>query len=204
MLANLLSDFLHDFLILFGIVNVVGNIPHISALTTEGDTAQKRRAFALASTTATAIILFFAITGNFLLASLFNVSFSAFKIAGGIVVFIVSIRGVVLGPSLAMPPVKKGDPRYSFMSIAFPFLVGPGTMVTAILLMQASGRIHTSVVTLAVYSSVFVILLFIPLIEKVIGKILMLLVSRILYIFIAAKATTFIISGLKECFRIVE
>lgn len=204
MLANLLSNFLHDFLILFGIVNVVGNIPHISALTTEGSTTEKRRTFALASLIATAIILFFAVTGNFLLASLFNVSFSAFKIAGGIVVFIVSIRGVVLGPSFAIPPLKKGDPKYSFMSIAFPFLVGPGTMVTAILLMQSSGRIHTSVVTLAVYSTVFVILLFIPLIEKLIGKILMLLVSRILYIFIAAKATTFIISGLKECFKIVE
>ena len=204
MLANLLSDFLHDFLILFGIVNVVGNIPHISAITANETAPEKRRTFSLASLTATAIILVFAISGNFLLASLFNVSFSSFKIAGGIVVFIVSIRGVVLGPSHAIPPVKKGDPRYSFMSVAFPFLVGPGTMVTAILLMQASGRVHTSVVTLAVYLSVFVILLFIPFIEKLIGKILMLLVSRILYIFIAAKASTFIISGIKECFRVAE
>lgn len=201
MMGEAISSFLHDFLILFGMVNVVGNIPHISALITEETPDQKRRSFALASMTAALIILVFAVSGNFLLASLFNVSFSSFKIAGGIVVFTVSMRGVILGPTHAMPPLKKGPGSYSFMSIAFPFLVGPGTMVTAILLMQASGRIHTSIVTLAVYISAFGILLAIPLIEKIVGKIIMLLISRILYIFIAAKAADFIITGLKECFR---
>jgi multiple antibiotic resistance protein len=201
MIGNVLSAFLHDFLILFGMVNVIGNIPHISAMTIDENPGQKRRTFALGSLTAMCIILVFALSGNFLLISLFDVSFSSFKIAGGIVVFIVSMRGVVLGPIHAMPPLKKGSPEYSFMSVAFPFLVGPGTMVTGILLMQGSGKLHTSLVTLAVYASAFLILLAIPVIEKMVGKVIMLLVSRILYIFIAAKATTFIITGLKECFR---
>jgi len=201
MTGNTLSAFLHDFLILFGMVNVIGNIPHISAMTIDEGQHQKRRTFALASLTAMCLILFFALSGNFLLVSLFDVSFSSFKIAGGIVVFIVSMRGVILGPIHAMPPLKKGAPEYLFMSVAFPFLVGPGTMVTGILLMQASGKLHTSLVTLAVYASAFLILLTIPVIERIVGKVIMLLVSRILYIFIAAKATTFILTGLKECFR---
>jgi multiple antibiotic resistance protein len=200
-MGNMISAYLHDFLILFGIVNVVGNIPNISSLTTGQNSAEKRKTFVLASFAAFVIVLVFALFGNFLLASLFNVSFAAFKVAGGIIVFLVAARGSVLGPSHAVPKMSDGQKELPFLGIAFPFLVGPGTMVTTILLMQASGRFQTSIVTLLVFACVLIILFAIPLIEKITGKILMLMVSRILYIFIAAKATTFVISGLRECFK---
>lgn len=199
-LGNFLSELIHDFLILFGIVNIIGNIPHISALTNDISLQKKRKIFYFATFTSICLVSIFAVGGNFILLNVFDVTFSSFKVAGGIIVFLVSVRGVVLGPSKAVGFSENADFSQRFSTIVFPFLVGPGTLVTTILLMQASGRIQTLFVIMLVYSFVLLVLMLIPFIEKTVGKLIMLMTSRILYIFVAAKAVKFIISGIKECF----
>ncbi len=200
MVNNIVSSLIHDFLILFGIVNIIGNIPHISVLTSDLSKRDKKSIFFISSLTSFALVLLFALCGNFILINVFDITFASFKVAGGIIVFLVAVRGVVLGPSKAIATFQEEEKSQRFFSIVFPFLVGPGTMVTTILLMQASGKLHTSLVVFFVYITSFVILLTIPIIEKLVGKLIMTMISRILYIFIAAKAVKFIISGLKECF----
>ena len=92
-----ISYLFHDFMVLFAMVNAIGNLPVFADLTSEMDKQTRARTYLTAIGTAGGIVLAFALFGDIMLRNVFSVSTSAFKIAGGILVFIVAARGVILG-----------------------------------------------------------------------------------------------------------
>jgi multiple antibiotic resistance protein len=188
------STFLHDFLVLFAMVNAIGNLPVFSDLTSTMDKPTRARTYLVAVGTAGGIVLAFALFGDIMLRNVFSVSTSAFKIAGGILVFLVAARGVILSnPQNKIP--KTMSSSIAVFPMGFPYLAGPGTILTTILLIQSSGRFLTVFTVLIVYLAVFPVLKLAPLVEKVVGKIGVAVIARILYIFICAKAISFILDG---------
>lgn len=188
------SHLFHDFLVLFAMVNAIGNLPVFADLTSEMDRSTRNRTNLIAIATGGGIVLVFALFGDLMLRNVFSVSTAAFKIAGGILVFIVAARGVILGPH-QYKLQEKGNNSIAVFPMGFPYLAGPGTILTTILLIQSNGRIFTVVTVLVVYLAIFPVLKLAPLVEKVIGKIGVSVVARILYIFICAKAVSFILNG---------
>ena len=79
--------------------------------------------------------------------------------------------------------------------LGFPYLAGPGTILTTILLMQSGGSIVTAGAALLVYAAVLPVLHLAPLIHRALGQVGALVIARILYIFIAAKAIDFLLTG---------
>ena len=79
--------------------------------------------------------------------------------------------------------------------MGFPFLAGPGTIVTTILLMQAEGPWFTALAAVLVYAAILPLLHLAPLLHRAVGRVGILVVARILYIFVAAKAVTFVLGG---------
>jgi small neutral amino acid transporter SnatA (MarC family) len=67
--------------------------------------------------------------------------------------------------------------------------------VTTILLMQVDGHLIATAAAVLVYAAVLPLLRLAPLLERAAGQVAVLVVSRILYIFIAAKAVTFFVAG---------
>lgn len=201
-MSALLGDLraiLHDAFLLFAIVNVVGNLPLFAEMTDGMERRRRNRAFRIAVATAGAIVLIFAFVGNWLLQDFFQVEACAFLIAGGIVVFTVAFRGILLGTPRDHAPTNEGDESLAVFPMGFPFLAGPGTIVTTILLMQARGSYHTAASAVLVYLVVLPVLHLSPLIRVVAGRVGILVIPRILYIFIAAKAVAFILRGFREC-----
>jgi multiple antibiotic resistance protein len=188
------SHLFHDFLVLFAMVNAIGNLPVFADLTSEMDKTTRNRTNFIAIATGGGIVLVFALFGDLMLRNVFSVSTAAFKIAGGILVFIVAARGVIMGPH-QYKLQEKGNNSIAVFPMGFPYLAGPGTILTTILLIQSNGRIFTVVTVLVVYLAIFPVLKLAPLVEKVIGKIGVSVVARILYIFICAKAVSFILDG---------
>ena len=187
---------LHSFMVLFAMVNAVGNLPVFSDQTSGMDRGERRKTFVTAIATAAAIVVSFALLGNWMLQAVFQVEMAAFKIAGGMLVFAVAARGVLFGPR---QPGKKSYGKAENVGIfplGFPFLAGPGTIITTILLMQADGAIFTAAIALLVYSAVFPVLFIAPVLDRAIGRVGVLVVTRILYIFISAKAVSFTLSGI--------
>jgi len=189
-----LTYLFHDFFVLFAMVNAIGNLPVFADLTSEMDNKTRDRNYLIAVTVAGGIVLMFALFGDIMLRYVFSVSTSSFKIAGGILVFIVAARGVIIGnpKNMASDSERKS---IAVFPMGFPYLAGPGTILTTILLIQNSGRIHTVATVLVVYLAVFPVLKLAPLVEKAIGKIGVAVIARILYIFICAKAVNFILDG---------
>jgi multiple antibiotic resistance protein len=194
MMMEYLKQFFHDYLVLFAMVNAVGNLPLFADLTVEMPKTERNKTFNIAVLTGGCIVLAFALFGDIMLRNIFSVSSNAFKIAGGILVFIVAARGVILGSNQIFPSTSsKGN--IAVFPMGFPYLAGPGTILTTILLIQTDGRIKTAITVLIVYFSVLPLLRLAPLVEKAIGKVGVMVIARILYIFICAKAVSFILEG---------
>ncbi|HPO13340.1 MAG TPA: MarC family protein [Candidatus Hydrogenedentes bacterium] len=188
---------LHDALVLFAMVNAVGNLPIFADLTSHMDSRTKKQTYDTAVFTACGIVVVFAFLGHWMLQSVFQVSTDSFKVAGGLMVFFVAARGMILGTAKSHFVSSEPHDNIGIFPMGFPFLAGPGTIVTTILLMQEGGAYVTALAAILVYIAVLPVLYLTSILHLVFGRVGTLVISRILYIFIAAKAVDFVLTGLR-------
>ncbi len=194
---QIITQIVHDYLVLFAMVNAVGNLPVFADLTAGMDKATRRKTYRIAVLTGAGIVVSFAVFGSLILRNVFELDTDSFKIAGGILVFVVAAKGVITGIQR-----KSGEgndyENLAVFPLGFPFLAGPGTVVTTILLFQTSGSLLTVATAVLVYLSIYPLLYLADVLEKALGRVVILVVARILYIFICAKAVAFILEGLSK------
>jgi len=133
-----LAFFLFAFSSIFAIVNPWSTAA-VFMVITKNDSEKKKKAMAKrACIVAFFIMLIFVISGN-LIFNFFNITVESLRIAGGIFVAFIGFK--MLSPSSLqkMPPkdqleehIKKDD--VSIVPLAMPFITGPGTISTVILL----------------------------------------------------------------------
>ena len=126
------------FAALFFIVDPFGNVPLFLAITPKNDFIERKQIVGKASIASGLILIFFLLTGNLIL-NLFHITIGAFKIAGGILIFIISLRMLFFfRPSQKTSPEEQREAKekddVSFFPLAIPFLSGPGAITTIILL----------------------------------------------------------------------
>ena len=192
---DIIKQILHDYLVLFSMVNAFGNLPIFADLTHDMDTGLRNTIYRIAVLTGGSIVLVFALFGDFMLDNIFDVNTNSFKIAGGILVFIVAAKGVMSNSKIFSPHVS-GDKSIAIFPLGFPYLAGPGTILTTILLFSNSEILITVPSAVLVYLSILPILHLAPLVTRVFGQLGISVISRILYIFISAKAVEFVLQGL--------
>ena len=168
---------------------------------------EERRAAALRSVViATAILLFFALTGNALL-NLFGVSLPALRTAGGILLLLISLDMVFARHSGATgtTPEEENEARtredITVFPLATPLIAGPGAISATILLTSSA---HSQLDWAAVLGALLLILLLSYVAMRLaqpIGRLLGLtgltVVSRIVGILLAALAVQFLFDGIK-------
>ena len=86
----MIESFITAFIIYFVVIDPIGNAPIFLAVTGAQDRARKMRTALEGTLVATMIMLFFALCGAWILAYL-NITEAAFKIAGGIILFLVAL-----------------------------------------------------------------------------------------------------------------
>jgi len=126
-----LAVYIQGFITLFIIFDPIGNIPLFQSFTAAFDEKKKRTIINNSVATALVILIFFAIAGLFVL-SLFGISMNDFRIAGGILLFIMSIEGL-LGKEEARW-MNRED--VAIVPLATPLMAGPGSIYTVMYLMQ--------------------------------------------------------------------
>jgi multiple antibiotic resistance protein len=96
----------------------------------------ERREFAAiyfrASLLSLGVYALFALTGEFLFIEVFQVRIEAFRIFGGLIVFIISVRYFTHGSGSAQ--FFQGKPSQIASSISIPFMVGPATIWISIVI----------------------------------------------------------------------
>lgn len=181
-------------IILFIIVDPLGNIPVFMGLTEKMTELQKRKVFDVATLVSFILLLVFAFTGQEIFL-IFDISIYSFEVAGGILLLIISIRILFSGgfhENLESPESVGAVP------IAIPLLVGPGAITTTILNLQAYGVIVTATAVFVVLILTWAILRFIGSIYRFLGKTGSLVIARVMSLLIAAIAVQYIIIGLEH------
>lgn len=128
-------DILSAVLTLLLIMDPLGNIPlFLSVLKTIENESRKRKILIRELFFALLVLLLFLFAGEYLLQWL-NLRQEAVSIAGGIVLFLISLRMIFPSEKGIMGEMPEGEPF--FVPLAVPLLAGPSTLAMLILLARS-------------------------------------------------------------------
>ena len=207
----MLELFLSAFVTFFVIIDPPGCAPIFASLT-QNCTPAQRRAMALRSVgIAAGILLFFALFGEALLRAL-GISLAAFRIAGGIMLFMIALDMVFERRTERRE--KRADevnatPEIDDISVfpmAIPMIAGPGSIASIMLLMARSEGLERSLVVLGSLASILLLTLIALLaagpLMRLLGHKMEAMITRILGVILAALAAQFVIDGISVSFQI--
>lgn len=206
----MVDQLLKSFIILFVVVEPITLVPIFGALTRGADVSYRRRMAFKATAISAGIFVFFTLVGQWLLQAL-GISVDAFKIGGGVLLFMAAIDMVFARQSgLRTTTVREQDEaRYrediSVFPLAFPLIAGPGALATLLLLRAETGSDPIQVaLLLGVAAAVLLIGLIMMLLTTPIMRVMGLtganVVSRLLGVILVALAIQFVIDGIRAQF----
>ncbi|MEA1072533.1 MarC family protein [Sphingomonas sp. LY160] len=199
--------FTSAFITLAVIIDPPGCAPIFASLTSGTDAAHRRKMAIRSVVVAWCILIFFALLGEPLLETL-GISLSAFRLAGGIMLFMIALDMVFEKRTERREERAKeieGTPEAEDISVfpmAIPMIAGPGSIATVMLL---SARAQGTLEGVVVFSAMTLVLLLTLLallaagpLMKLIGAKLEAMITRILGVILAALATQFVLDGLER------
>jgi len=200
-----------NFIVLFSVVDPIG-VAWMFAAMTHGETIVAKRRMAITATLfASAILLVFFFSGTALL-DWFGITVPAFRIAGGALLFLLSIDMVFARQSglrsttsdEQVEAEKKQD--ITVFPLAFPLLAGPGALTTVLLMTSSSTDVvilwQMFAVLVFVLVITFVALYSAPFFVDRLGETGANVISRILGLLLASLAVQYIIDGIKTSFAL--
>lgn len=204
----MIEIFVSAFVTFFVVIDPPGCAPIFAGLT-GGASAAHRRAMAIRAVLVASAILFgFALFGEVLLHAL-GISLDAFRIAGGIMLFLIALEMVFEKRTERREDraekIRAAEPTdISIFPMAMPMIAGPGSIASVMLLMSQSNGVARSAVVLAAMASILALTLLALLIAgpimRVVGAKIEAVVSRLLGVLLAALAAQFVIDGLRASF----
>jgi multiple antibiotic resistance protein len=195
------------FVTLAVIIDPPGCAPIFASLTSGTPLAHRRKMAIRSSAVAWGILVFFALLGEPLLRTL-GVSLSAFRVAGGIMLFIIALEMVFEKRTERREERAKeieGTPEAEDISVfpmAIPMIAGPGSIASIMLLSARANGTFEGLIVLGAMTAVIVLtflaLLLAGPLMKLIGAKLEAMITRILGVILAALAAQFVIDGLER------
>ncbi|WP_458747301.1 MarC family protein [Candidatus Nitrosocosmicus sp. T] len=187
------DDLLRATISLFAVINPIGTIPLFASMTQKMQKVERDRILKTTVITASVLLMIFAVAGTQIL-SIFGITISSFMIAGGILLFVVSIELLTHGGWRFGGTVSDES---GVVPLAFPLLAGPGAITTVILSFQTSGLIVTILSIAIVMGITFVVFFLTGNIYSILGRRGSLIITRIFAVLIAAIAVQYVVDGLK-------
>ena len=217
------ESFVTAFIIYFVVIDPIGNAPIFLAVTEAQDRARKLRTAFEGTAIATAIMLFFALCGAWILAYL-NITEAAFKIAGGIILFLVALDMLAAkrqqrkrhestgggntggGTPEATDSATDNDSdsdsdNLAIYPLAIPLLAGPSAIMSVIVVNAGFAGALASTLTgyaalLAVMVATGIILCLTVVAEGWLNEKITMVFSRITAIILAGLSVQYVIDGL--------
>ena len=195
--------YLTAFVTLFVIIDPIALAPLFVALTRGMDEQHRRTVGLRACLIAAALMTLFGLLGNQIL-DVIGISMPAFKISGGLLLFITALDMLFERRTQrreGQHPEPNHDP--SVFPLATPLIAGPGAFTTMILLVNntpATGLAHTlaiHAVMALVVALAYVFFLMAGLIERLLGRTGIIVVTRLLGMLLAALSVQFVLDGIK-------
>ena len=189
---------------LFVTIDPIGLAPMFMVLTSGFGPVVRRQAALRACITAGGVLVGFALVGEGLIGVL-GISLSAFKIAGGLLLFAIAFEMVferrAERKSAAAEKATGADLAHvAIFPLAIPLISGPGAISATILLSSRATSwlevVGLIAVIAALIGSCLLVFLAAPRIERALGETGRLVVSRLLGVILAALSVQFVADGI--------
>jgi len=194
--------FLKTFIFYFIVIDPIGSTPIFLVVTEHLNAKEKVKTALHGTLIATLILLFFGLLGNSILAYL-NISFPAFTIAGGIILFIIALEMLFdKRHQRKKEDINFTSDNLSIFPLATPLLAGPAAITSVIVSVSATGNDFTKQIIgmfalIAATLVTFIILFIAAKSEKIINKRIISIFSRIVAIVLAGLSIQYILDGIK-------
>lgn len=205
----MLDLFISAFVTLFVVIDPPGCAPIYASLTTGATDRQRRNMAIRATAIAACILLFFAVLGEALLNAL-HIDLDSFRIAGGIMLFMIAIDMVFEKRTERREKRAEGikaTPEVEDVSVfpmAMPMMAGPGSIASIMLLVSQNDGLDRAGVIFAALGAVLLLTLAALLaagpLMRLMGAKTEAVITRLLGVILAALAAQFVIDGLRASF----
>lgn len=204
----MIESFITAFIIYFVVIDPIGNAPIFLAVTGAQDRAGKMRTALEGTMVATMIMLFFAVCGAWILGYL-NISEAAFKIAGGIILFLVALDMLAAKRQARKRAESTGDSpadeidsdNLAIYPLAIPLLAGPSAIMSVIVVNAGfagsiAGMMTGYAALIAVMVATGIILCMTVVAEGWLNEKITMVFSRITAIILAGLSVQYVIDGM--------
>ena len=203
----MLEVFVQSFVLYFVVIDPIGNTPIFMSITQSQHGREKYITAIEGVIIATIILIFFSIIGQFLLSYL-NISLESFRIAGGIILFLIAIEMLFnKRQERKQQIINQNNEKLSVFPLAIPILAGPAAITSVIVIttkyqgnfifqsINLLGLIFVMIITLVLF-------LLLAKSDKFLNKNITNIISRVIAIILAALSIQYIIDGLLILFKI--
>ncbi|HRD47834.1 MAG TPA: MarC family protein [Caulobacter sp.] len=206
------------FVALFALLDPIGNVPVFAAATAGALAAGRRWVAVYISLFAFVFMTFFFFSGLALL-EFFGISLPAFRIAGGVILFLMGLEMArddftAMFADAAEGAETEGPRAYArrrferlVVPFAMPLLIGPGAISTVVIYASEAKAfglqgMAVGIGAIAAVSAVTMLCFWLtPVISKLLGRIGMTIIVRVLGLILCAMAVQFVIIGVSDAAR---
>jgi multiple antibiotic resistance protein len=139
-----LNPYLLAFIPIFVAVDSIGNVPIFVSLVEGVNKKQRQKIIVDSVSTAAALAIVFMFAGKFILR-LLGVTIADFQIAGGALLFIISLRLLLPGSSKSIAGVTPSnhDKDLGVFPLGTPLITGPAVLTTTVIMLDTYGFMPT-------------------------------------------------------------
>jgi len=202
----MLKQIIENFVTLFVVLDPVGAIP-IFLIATAGLAEADRRRVALSGTFVALIVLMIFLWCVQYVLDWMHIGVPAFRVAGGVVLFIFSLQMVMQGHHQGAEREPTRTPlEIAVFPVAMPAIAGPGALLAVVLLTDNTRfsipeQALTAGIMVVVLLFVLIALLLAGRIQRYLGSAGIMVMTQIMGLILAAFAMQQVLDGLTETFK---
>jgi multiple antibiotic resistance protein len=192
--------YIQSFVLYFVVIDPFGTTTIFMSLTQHQNSHEKMKSAFEGVLTATIILIFFSLVGNLLLTYL-NISLGAFKIAGGIILFIISLEMLFdKRQERKEKDIENVSNNIAIFPLAIPLLSGPAAITSVIVIVSQFGDNFTyqligTTSLLSVMLLTLILFLIVSKSQQFINKKVTNVFSRVISIILAGLSVQYIVDG---------
>ncbi|MCS7107436.1 MAG: MarC family protein [Acidilobaceae archaeon] len=184
-------------IMLFVTLDPVGTIPYYQSLVSGMEAKRRNRVLRLSLFVASLLLVLFILVGE-LIFMLFNITFSDFRVAAGLVLLITSVALLL---DIQLGAIRPGTENIAIVPLATPLLAGPAAISISIYIKYHWG-LHVAIFSIALVAALsYVILALSDIIFRLVGRQGLIIFDKFMSLIMAALAVSLIRNGLEEAIR---
>ena len=197
---------LETVLTLIAVLNPFGNVPLFIGMTEGMSKEHKYKILNIVVATAFLITVIFSLIGDFLMTKFYNIGIDEFKMAGGLILIVIATKNIIFPETEENNPHKvitlEDQIKKAIIPMAFPMLVGPGVLTATLIARAQYGFFITLISIIISFIIIYVVCWLGNYIEKIVGKLVLYILSRVMQIFILAIGFRIFFSGLFDAIKL--